>query len=393
MKTLLTLFIIAISLISYGQTPEAFKYQAVVRDAGGAILTNQNVGYQLTILQGTPTGTAVYTETFSPVTNAYGLVNIEIGTGTTTDDFSLIDWANGPYFIETAVDVSGGTSYSVMGTSQLVSVPYALHAKSADNVVNDAVDDADNDPNNEIQDINLAGTDLSITNGSTVDLSVIQDGTTDADADPTNELQVLSLSNDTLYLSNGNNVFLGNVGLGSSGNTRFEIFESSGSFTVPPGVDQIIVEVWGAGGGGARWDGMTGGAGGGGGGYGKDFINVTSGTTYSVNIGTGGAGANTNGGSGQDGGDSDFGGLISATGGSGGVASASGGGAGGTSSARIAESGVKGSNPPNSCPGTGGLAGGMANTLGRGGTGANAVSCTVNSTAQSGNDGMIIVTW
>lgn len=85
--------------------------------------------------------------------------------------------------------------------------------------------------------------------------------------------------------------------------------------------------------------------------------------------------------------------MISATGGSGGVASASGGGAGGISSARIAESGVNGSNPPNACPGTGGKASGMANTLCRGGTGANAVSCTVNSIAQSGNDGMIIVTW
>lgn len=178
MKTkLLTIIALAISVASFGQAPEAFKYQAVVRNAGGTIITNQAVGYQLTILQGSPAGTAVYTETFTPTSNNYGLVNLEIGTGNTVDDFSTIDWANGPYYIETAADITGGTSYVVMGTSQLVSVPYALYAKTAENVTNDQVDDADADPSNEIQNISLTGTDLSISGGSTVDLSAVQDGT------------------------------------------------------------------------------------------------------------------------------------------------------------------------------------------------------------------------
>ena len=220
-KILLSLFAIAtLSITSFGQAPEGFKYQAVVRDAGGLILNNQAVGMRLTVQQGSIGGTPVYTETFSTTTNAYGLVNLEIGTGTTTDDFTMIDWANGPYFMETAVDFLGGMTWVVMGTSQLMSVPYALHSKTAENVTNDLVDDADADPTNELQDwsnlpgipaeladgtddvddadadptnelqdITLTGTDLSITNGSIVDLSVIQDGTTDADADPTNELQ------------------------------------------------------------------------------------------------------------------------------------------------------------------------------------------------------------
>jgi hypothetical protein len=125
--------IVAISLSSFGQVPEGFKYQAVVRDAGNLILNNQTVGIQLTIQQGSIGGTAVYTETFLPTTNAYGLVNLEIGTGTSTDDFSAIDWSFGSYFIETAVDISGGTSYAVMGTSKLMSVPYALYAKTSGN--------------------------------------------------------------------------------------------------------------------------------------------------------------------------------------------------------------------------------------------------------------------
>jgi hypothetical protein len=133
-KLLLSLVAIAtLSLSSFGQAPEGFKYQAVVRDAGNLILNNQAVGMQLTIQQGSIGGTAVYTETFSPTSNAYGLVNIEIGSGNTTDDFSTIDWSAGPYFIETAIDATGGTAYVVMGTSQLMSVPYALYAKTSGN--------------------------------------------------------------------------------------------------------------------------------------------------------------------------------------------------------------------------------------------------------------------
>ncbi|OFZ16950.1 MAG: hypothetical protein A3D92_17110 [Bacteroidetes bacterium RIFCSPHIGHO2_02_FULL_44_7] len=135
MKKLILSFvaIATLSLSSFGQAPEGFKYQAVVRDPGNTILNNQAVGMRLTIQQGTIGGTAVYTETFSPTTNGYGLVNLEIGSGTTTDDFSTIDWANGPYFMETAVDAAGGTNYAVMGTSQLMSVPYALYAKTSGN--------------------------------------------------------------------------------------------------------------------------------------------------------------------------------------------------------------------------------------------------------------------
>ena len=133
-KTLLSIFTIAaMALSTFGQAPEGFKYQAVLRDASNAILVNQAVGIQLTIQEGSAGGTAVYTETFFPTTNAYGLVNLEIGTGASTDDFSTIDWANGTYFIETAIDAAGGNNYSVMGTSQLMSVPYALYAKTSGN--------------------------------------------------------------------------------------------------------------------------------------------------------------------------------------------------------------------------------------------------------------------
>ena len=153
--TLSIVALLIISLSSLGQAPDGFKYQAVVRDAGNIVLNNQAVGMRMTIQQGSIGGTTVYQETFLTTTNSYGLVNLEIGNGTVVSgNFTMIDWANGPYFIETAVDVAGGTAYSVMGTSQLMSVPFALHANTASSSINDAVDDADNDPTNELQNWN-----------------------------------------------------------------------------------------------------------------------------------------------------------------------------------------------------------------------------------------------
>lgn len=206
-KLILSLVAIAtISLSSFGQAPEGFKYQAVVRDAGNTILNNQAVGMQIEILQGGIAGTPVYTESFAPTTNDYGLVNLEIGTGTTTDDFTSIDWANDTYFVRTSIDVTGGSSYVLMGTSQLMSVPYALHAKTAESSIIDNVDDADADPLNEMNtSVVLNGTNLETTDGNgtlTTDLSSLVD---DADADPLNEMNTAVVLNGTdLETTDGN---------------------------------------------------------------------------------------------------------------------------------------------------------------------------------------------
>ena len=159
------LAIVALSFSVWAQSPEAFKYQAVVRDASQNVIPNQAVGMRLTIMQGSTSGTVVYQETFAPTSNSYGLVNLEIGTGTViSGTFAAIDWANGPYFIETAMDATGGTSYVVMGASQLVSVPYALYSK----VAGSAVNDLDTDSTNELQTLNLSGGTLTISNGNNV---------------------------------------------------------------------------------------------------------------------------------------------------------------------------------------------------------------------------------
>jgi len=121
-----------LTLSMYAQSPEAINYQAVVRDGSGNIIANQSIGVQISILQTTATGTVIFSETFTKTSNGFGLINLAIGTGTaTTGTFAGIDWSTGPYFVKTAVDVTGGSSYVDMGTSQLLSVPYALYAKNS----------------------------------------------------------------------------------------------------------------------------------------------------------------------------------------------------------------------------------------------------------------------
>ena len=116
----------------WSQSPEKMSYQAVVRNSTNNLIPNQGVGMQISILQGSVTGSAVYIETQTPTTNANGLVSLEIGTGiVVSGDFTTIDWGNSIYFIKTETDLTGGTTYTITGTSQLMSVPYALYAKTS----------------------------------------------------------------------------------------------------------------------------------------------------------------------------------------------------------------------------------------------------------------------
>lgn len=120
---------------AFTQSPEKMSYQAVIRDASETLITNTQLVMQISILQGSASGTTVYTESQTPTTNANGLVSIEIGNGTVVNgDFATIEWSNGPYFLKVETDAQGGTNYTIVGTSQLLSVPYAFHAKTAENI-------------------------------------------------------------------------------------------------------------------------------------------------------------------------------------------------------------------------------------------------------------------
>jgi uncharacterized protein (TIGR02145 family) len=133
--TFLTAAIICLN--AFAQSPQKMSYQAVVRNGSGELLGNQDVGMRVSILKGSPTGTEIFREIYNPNprTNGNGLVSVEIGSGIAlTGKFSDIDWADGDYFIKTETDPTGGTNYSIAGISQLLSVPYALHAKTAESV-------------------------------------------------------------------------------------------------------------------------------------------------------------------------------------------------------------------------------------------------------------------
>ncbi|MGV7106718.1 hypothetical protein [Flavobacterium sp. U410] len=133
MKKIYILFtFLVLSLNAFAQAPEKMSYQAVIRDASDALLTSTTVGMQISILQGSSSGTAVYVETQTPTTNANGLISIEVGSGSVVSgDFTAIDWSTGSYYIKSEIDPAGGTSYTITGASQLLSVPYALFAKNA----------------------------------------------------------------------------------------------------------------------------------------------------------------------------------------------------------------------------------------------------------------------
>jgi len=126
------LTMVVTAIITYSQAPQKLSYQAVIRNSSGQLVTNHAVGIRTTILQGSPSGSVVYQETFNSLSNANGLVSIELGGGTpVSGTFAAINWASGSYYLRTETDPSGGTSYTISGTSQLISVPYALHAKNA----------------------------------------------------------------------------------------------------------------------------------------------------------------------------------------------------------------------------------------------------------------------
>jgi hypothetical protein len=125
-------FAFLISLIASAQVPQGISHQAVIRDASNNLVTNSAIGVRVSILQGSANGPVAYSETHSPQSNANGLISFVIGEGTVVSGvFAEINWSDGPYFIETKADPTGGTTYTITGTSQMLSVPYAFYAHQA----------------------------------------------------------------------------------------------------------------------------------------------------------------------------------------------------------------------------------------------------------------------
>ncbi|MEX0811785.1 MAG: DUF1566 domain-containing protein [Chitinophagales bacterium] len=224
MKKSIVVSLVAFIMLSFqlfSQAPESVNYQAVLRNSNGDIITNQSVSLQFTLRSGSATGAFIYVEDHSVQTNAFGLVNLQIGTGVDSfGTFANIDWGSSEYWLQIEMDENGGSNYTLLGSTKLISVPYALHAKTAESVIN--ADDADADPQNELQTLDLRSDTLEISNGNYVILNSmvntddqnltlqnnslsIEDGNSvdlSSYLDNT-DAQVLSISNDTIYLGNG----------------------------------------------------------------------------------------------------------------------------------------------------------------------------------------------
>ena len=133
-------FILLVSMVLmsvatlFAQAPQGFTYQAVVRNSKGQLVSNTPVGVKISILQGSSSGVTVYSDTYTPQTNANGLFSIIIGSG--MNSINAIDWAQGPYYLKSEVDPDGGNNYTINTVQQLLSVPYALYAQTASQIKN-----------------------------------------------------------------------------------------------------------------------------------------------------------------------------------------------------------------------------------------------------------------
>lgn len=117
--------------------PQAISYQAVARDAQGKVIAQKPVGVQVEILKGSTSGTVVFSETHSPTSSQTGTINLLIGQGSRKiGAFSSVDWGADTYYLQLSMDLTGGSNYAKVSTTQMLPVPYALYAAKAGTVEN-----------------------------------------------------------------------------------------------------------------------------------------------------------------------------------------------------------------------------------------------------------------
>ncbi len=163
MKKIILLLTLSFSLLNFANAqtpPNAFNYSAVARNAAGQPIATTTIGIQVTILKTSPTGASQYSENHFVNTDAYGLFNLVIGAGAVqSGSMATIDWSNDNYYLKVGMDAAGSTNFLTMGTTQLLSVPYALYAKSAGTVAGGS--------GITITSVSSAGDTLYLSNGQT----------------------------------------------------------------------------------------------------------------------------------------------------------------------------------------------------------------------------------
>lgn len=238
-RLLNTLIFCFLAVFAFAQTPQAICYQGGATNAEGTPLAAQNISIRSSIVSGNANGTVEWSETHTTSTDDFGLFTIDVGTGTpvggTQSQFSDINWGSGDYFLRIEMDAAGGSNYEMMGTTQILSVPYALFAEGAnvaieaERAATAAVADSassasvatvalalegENDLSNtnELQTLTQNGDSLTLSGGNTIFLNVA-----DADADSTNELQELTFDNGLIGLTGGNVIDTRDYAFGAPG--------------------------------------------------------------------------------------------------------------------------------------------------------------------------------
>jgi hypothetical protein len=172
MKKLNLLLVFCLAMLTFVQAqipPQAFNYSAVARNAAGQPIATATIGIQVSILKTSPTGVAQYSENHFVNTDAFGLFNLVIGGGAVqSGSMTTIDWSNDNYYLKVGMDATGGTNFLTMGTTQLLSVPYALHAKTAESIVGGGAGFSGN--YNDLTNLPITVTSIS-SNGDTLLLS------------------------------------------------------------------------------------------------------------------------------------------------------------------------------------------------------------------------------
>ncbi len=236
MKNLLfTLACLLFVTTIWAQVPESFKYQAVARDASGVVINNQSIGVQVSIVQTSIYGASVYVENFTTTSNNFGLININVGTGEVViGDFGAIDWSDDAYFVKIAMDLTGGTNYLTYSISQLMSVPYALHSKTAESAnENDPMflawnkSDGISITESQVSDLshftNADETDPVFLNSMAHNITATDTANwnnkidVEVDGSVTNEIQTISRSGLVVTLSKGGGTFQDSINVYSAG--------------------------------------------------------------------------------------------------------------------------------------------------------------------------------
>jgi hypothetical protein len=136
-RLLLLLVASLLATTLFAQAPQSINYQGAARSLTGAALENQTIGLRIAIRQGSVDGQIAYQETHTTTTNGLGIFSLRIGSGgVVTGSFEQIDWGGSSHFLEIELDEAGGADYQLIGTSELLSVPYSLYAQDAEDAQN-----------------------------------------------------------------------------------------------------------------------------------------------------------------------------------------------------------------------------------------------------------------